>query len=81
VLVDAIRLQHAGADCGSELALCVQLANCISKQLGVDFAGAGLPEALPDAIAQRLGATLQDSMASLGDLEAIVQEARQFSDL
>jgi HD-like signal output (HDOD) protein len=81
VLVDGIRLQHAPGDCGSTMALCVQVANCISKQLGVDFAGGGQPEALNAATEQCLGATLQDTMATLGDLAAIVHEARQFADL
>jgi putative nucleotidyltransferase with HDIG domain len=78
-LVEAIRFQH---DVGPEPAdgvACVYAANRISRQLGVDFGGAPVPEVFSPVVAQRLGATLDDILQPLDAWAPLVQEARRFA--
>lgn len=58
---------------------CVFAANQVSKRLKFGYAGNACVLELPQAMAQRLGGTLDAVIASLGDLTAVHDEARLFS--
>ncbi len=80
-LVDTIRHQHAPGECDTDMMACVFAANQISKQLGYDFGGSLVLEPLPPTVVQRLGGTLEEVVVSLGDMSALVEEAKVFSNL
>ena len=80
-MVQAIRTQYETDQQDSPLALCVFVANQISKKLETDFAESGAVPSLPPAAEQLLGATLPQLAEALGDVSAILDEARQFSAL
>lgn len=63
----------------SAMAYGVALANRISCKLGHNFGEAVPDDQLPTMLQSVLGGTLTQVMASLGDLDAILQESRRFS--
>jgi hypothetical protein len=60
---------------------CVFAANQISKKLKFGFGGNPYVEEFPPMIAKRLGGTLDEVIASLGDLTSVFEEARIFSKI
>ncbi len=80
-LVETIRDQYGPHIKDTPMIACVFAANQISKQLKFGFGGNPCIEALPPAIAQRLGGTLDEVIASLGDLNPLFEEARIFSKI
>jgi hypothetical protein len=60
---------------------CVFAANQISKKLKFGFAGNHLVEEFPATVARRLGGTLDEVIASLGDLQPLFEEAQVFSKI
>ena len=80
-LVEAIRHQYGPEIQDAPMTACVFAANQISKKLQFGFAGNFYHEALPPAIAKRLGGGLDELMASLGDLTPVFEEAKQFSNI
>ena len=60
---------------------CVFAANQISKQLQFGFAGNHLVEAFPPNVAKRLGGSLEEVIARLGDLTPLFEEAQVFSKI
>ncbi len=65
----------------SDMIACVFAANQISKKCKFGFAGNAHVDELPPAMALRLGGTLDEVMASLGDLTDLVDEAKIFSKI
>ena len=78
-LVETIRCQYGPEVKDTPMIACVFAANQISKKLEFGFAGNLFVEELPPAIAQRLGGTLDELIASLGDLAPLLEEAKIFS--
>ena len=60
---------------------CVFAANQISKKLKLGFGGNPWVDELPQAIQNRLGGTLDEVIASLGDLTPMMEEAQVFSQI
>jgi putative nucleotidyltransferase with HDIG domain len=82
-LVDTIRHQ-SGDDAesyDSPMFACVFAANQISKQLAFGFAGNACIEAFPPSVAARLGGSLDEIIATLGDLTSLFEEAQLFSKI
>lgn len=80
-LVETIRYQYGPETRDTPMIACVFAANQISKKLEFGFAGNPLVEELPPAIARRLGGTLDELIASLGDLAPLLEEAKIFSKI
>ena len=80
-LIETIRHQYGPELADSDMIACVFAANQISKKLNFGFAGNHLVEELPTAVAKRLGGTLDEVIARLGDLTPLFEEAQVFSKL
>ena len=80
-LVEAIRNQYGPEMGDSDMIACVFAANQISKKCQFGFAGNTYIDALPPAIALRLGGTLDEVQASLNDLTGLFEEAKVFSSI
>jgi putative nucleotidyltransferase with HDIG domain len=80
-LVETIRHQYGPELADSDMIACVFGANQISKKLGFGFAGNLLVEEFPSAVVKRLGGTLDEVIASLGDLNPLFEEAKIFSKI
>lgn len=80
-LIETIAHQHEPHLLDTGLMACVFAANKISQKLGFDFGGGQVLEPLPVQIAMRLGGTLDEVMASLGDLTPMLDEAKRFSSI
>ena len=78
-LIEAIRYQYGPEIKDTPMIACVFTANQISKKMGFGFAGNACVEELPAPIANRLGGTLDEVRASLGDLAPLYEEAKKFS--
>jgi hypothetical protein len=79
--VETIRNQHGSQLKDTDMIACVFAANQISKKLQFGFGGNACIEALPPAMARRLGGDLDTIIARLGDLSALFEEAQIFSRL
>jgi putative nucleotidyltransferase with HDIG domain len=80
-LIDTIRYQYGPEIRDTGMIACVFAANQISKRMDFGFAGNTCVEELPAILAARLGGSLDEVQASLGDLTPIFEEARVFSRL
>lgn len=80
-LVETIRNQYGPNLVDTDMIACVFAANQISKKLKFGFGGNACIEALPPAIATRLGGSLDAVIASLGDLNPVFEEALIFSKI
>lgn len=78
-LVETIRHQHSDNLKDTDMVACVFGANQISKHLNFGFAGNQCIEIFPAVVRQRLGGTLDEVVASLGDLNAVFEEAKVFA--
>ena len=77
-LIETIQYQF-GADLkDTDMIACVFAANQISKKLKFGFGGNPCIEEFPPAIVKRLGGTLDEVIESLGDLTAMIEEAKIF---
>jgi HD-like signal output (HDOD) protein len=81
VLVQALRGQYSDYEPGSEVTLCVQAANQISKLIGADFAIRAPAQGLSPAMEQALGGTLDEVLESLGDIGVVLEEGSKFAEL
>lgn len=80
-LIETIRHQH-GADLkDTDMIACVFAANQISKKMKFGFGGNPCVEELPPMLAKRLGGSLDEVIASLGDLAPMFEEAKIFSNI
>jgi putative nucleotidyltransferase with HDIG domain len=80
-LVETIRHQFGPELADSDMIACVFGANQISKKLHFGDAGNCLVEELPPAVAKRLGGSLDEVIAALGDLQPLFEEAQIFSKI
>jgi putative nucleotidyltransferase with HDIG domain len=80
-LVETIRYQYGPELADSDMIACVFGANQISKKLNFGFAGNLLVEEFPSAVIKCLGGSLDDVIASLGDLNPLFEEAKIFSKI
>lgn len=80
-LIAAILNQYGPNRQDSDMIACVFGANQIAKQMNFGFAGNYCIEAFPPEVAKRLGGSLDEVIASLGDLTALFEEAKIFSKI
>jgi putative nucleotidyltransferase with HDIG domain len=80
-LVETIQNMHGPAPKDTPMIACVFAANQIAKKLQFGFGGNPHVDELTLPMAQRLGGNLDDLIARLGDLDALLQEAQVFSRL
>ena len=80
-LVDTIRHQYSPELKDTPMIACVFAANQISKKLEFGFGGNPYVEELTPTIEKRLGGTLNELIASLGDLAPLFEEAKLFSKI
>lgn len=80
-LIEAIAHQYPEHNQRSELFACVFTANQISKKLAFGFAGNPTVYELPPLVAKTMGGTLDDVIASAGDLNAAFEEAKVFAKI
>ena len=80
-LIETIGCQYGPQLKDTAMIACVFAANQISKKLEFGFGGNPCVEPLPPIIAQRLGATLDELIVSLGDVDALFEEAKLFSEI
>jgi len=78
-LVETIRHQYGDQLRDTDMIACVYAANQISKKLAFGSGGNPSVEALTPYMEERLGGTLDDVIASLGDLDHMYQEALVFA--
>ena len=60
---------------------CVFGANQISKKMKFGFGGNAIIEEFPVSVQSRLGGTLEEVIASMGDLAPLFEEAKIFAKL
>jgi putative nucleotidyltransferase with HDIG domain len=78
-LIETIRNQHGSSLADTDMVACVFAANQISKKLNFGFGGNTFVQELSPGMVNRLGGTLDDVIASLGDLQPLFEEAQIFS--
>ena len=78
-LIETIRYQHPSNFKDTDMIACVFGANQISKRLKFGFGGNPYIDEFPASVQQRLGGSLDEVIASLGDLTAVFEEAKVFS--
>jgi putative nucleotidyltransferase with HDIG domain len=80
-LIEAIRHQSLGNLKDTDIVACVFGANQISKKLNFGFGGNFCVEEFPATVVQRLGGSLDEVIASMGDLNPLFEEAKVFAKL
>lgn len=80
-LVESIRYQHSPDAPDTDMFACVFASNQISKKLALGFGGNFHVEELRAPVAKRLGGSLEDVIASLSNLDSIMDEAKVFARL
>ena len=80
-LVDVIRFQQSPELHDNDMIACLFGANQIAKKLKFGFAGNPLYDEFPLTVQRRLGGTLDQLVASLGDLRPFFEEAKVFANL
>jgi HD-like signal output (HDOD) protein len=78
-LVETIRHQFGPELLDSDMIACVFGANQIAKKLHFGDAGNALVEEFPPSVSKRLGGSLDEVIAALGDLNPLFEEAQVFS--
>ena len=80
-LIETIGHQNPDQLKDTDMLACVFGANQIAKKLQFGFGGNPLFDAFPPTVQKRLGGTLDQVIASLGDLNALWEEAQLFAKL
>ncbi len=80
-LVEAIRHQHLSNFKDTDMIACVFAANQICKKLHFGFGGNPVYDEFPASVQRRLGGTIDEVIAALGNLDAVFQEAQVFAKL
>lgn len=78
-LVAAIRNQSGDQLLDNDMVACVFAANQISKKLGLGFGGNRFVEPFSAAVVQRLGGTLEEVIASLGNVTELLEDSKIFT--
>ncbi len=79
MLVETIRHQRTDNLKDTDMIACVFAANQISKHLKYGFAGNACVDPFPELVRKRLGGDLPETIASLGDLDQLFEEAQMFA--
>jgi hypothetical protein len=74
-----IREHHKSPESASGVAVCLFVANQISKQLGFSASGHPAVEALSPLLVERFGGELPEVIARLGDITKLVDEAQLYA--
>lgn len=80
-LIETIRFQHPSNFKDTDMIACVFGANQISKKMKFGFGGNAIIEEFPVSVQSRLGGTLEEVIASMGDLAPLFEEAKIFAKL
>lgn len=80
-LVEAIRHQHVSDLKDTDMVACVFGANQIAKKLKFGFGGNPVIDEFPPMVQKRLGGTMDEVIAAMGDLNALFEEAQIFAKL
>lgn len=80
-LIETIGHQSVENLKNTDMAACVFGANQISKKLQFGFGGNPHVDEFPPAVQKRLGGTMDEVIASMGDLNALFEEAKIFAKL
>ena len=80
-MIEAIRHQHLSNYKDTDMIACVFAANQISKKLNFGFGGNPVFDEFPPPVQKRLGGTMDEVIASMGDLNSLFQEAQVFAKL
>lgn len=75
-LVETIGHQYGPEVLDTGSVACVFAANQLTKRLHIGYAGNACVEELPDALARRLGGTLDQVRGSLGDLNGMLKDVQ-----
>ncbi len=78
-LIETIRHQHPSNFKDTDMIACVFGANQISKKLKFGSAGNPFVDEFPAVVQKRLGGTLDEVIASMGDLTPLFEEAKIFA--
>lgn len=78
-LIETIRHQHPSNFKDTDMIACVFGANQISKKLKFGFGGNPYIDDFPASVQKRLGGTMDEVIASLGDLNPLFEEAKVFA--
>jgi putative nucleotidyltransferase with HDIG domain len=80
-LIETIKHQHPSDIKDTDMIACVFGANQISKKLNFGFGGNPCIEEFPAGVQKRLGGTMDEVIASMGDLAPLFEEAKLFAKL
>ena len=78
-LIETIRHQHPSNFKDTDMIACVFGANQISKRLKFGFGGNPYIDEFPASVQKRLGGSLDEVIASMGDLNPLFEEAKVFA--
>jgi putative nucleotidyltransferase with HDIG domain len=80
-LIETIRYQHLSNFKDTDMIACVFGANQICKKLNFGFGGNPVFDEFPESVQKRLGGTLDEVIASMGNLAEVFEEAKIFAKL
>ena len=80
-LIETIRHQYITDLKDTDMIACVFGANQISKKLQYGFAGNSCVSEFPTTVQKRLGGSIDEVIASMGDLAALFEEAKIFAKI
>lgn len=80
-LVETIRYQHLSNFKDTDMIACVFGANQICKKLKFGFSGNPVYDEFPAGVQKRLGGTLDEVIAAMGNLDSVFEEAKVFAKL
>lgn len=80
-LTETIRYQHLAVLKDTDMIACVFGANQICKKLNFGFGGNFCIDEFPATVQGRLGGTLDEVIASMGDLNTLFEEAKIFAKI
>ncbi len=78
-LIETIRYQHPSNFRDTDMIACIFGANQISKHLKFGFGGNACIDPFPASVERRLGGTVEEVIASMGDLNPLFEEAKVFA--
>jgi putative nucleotidyltransferase with HDIG domain len=80
-LIETIRYQHLAVLKDTDMIACVFGANQICKKLNFGFGGNFYIDEFPATVQKRLGGSLDEVIASMGDLDTVFEEAKIFAKI
>jgi putative nucleotidyltransferase with HDIG domain len=80
-LIETIRHQYVNDLKDTDMIACVFGANQISKKLEYGFSGNSCVSEFPMTVQKRLGGSIDEVIASMGDLDSLFEEAKIFAKI